>query len=63
MPLHAGEKLLERYGMTETGMLLGNPYRCVPLSLRLLVHKGHKSTERQGVGSAPNASSPSHDAS
>ncbi|PRW56153.1 malonate-- ligase [Chlorella sorokiniana] len=23
----SGEKLLERYGMTETGMLLGNPYR------------------------------------
>lgn len=23
----AGAKLLERYGMTETGMLLGNPYR------------------------------------
>ena len=30
MFLHAGKKLLERYGMTETGMLLGNPYRCVP---------------------------------
>lgn len=23
--LHAGQRLLERYGMTETGMLLGNP--------------------------------------
>ena len=23
----AGQRLLERYGMTETGMLLGNPYR------------------------------------
>lgn len=25
-PEHAGQKLLERYGMTETGMLLSNPY-------------------------------------
>lgn len=36
----AGEKLLERYGMTETGMLLGNPYRCVICPLGCMIGTG-----------------------